>query len=142
MRKFRGGCHCGNISYGFDWPADGELPLRKCGCSFCVKHGGTYTSHPDAALALALRDPQAVTYYEFGTRSARFCLCRTCGVFVCAISTIDGRDYAVLNVNTLDGFVPGPIDNVQDLEGETLETRLARRQRRWIGKVTIAAAGA
>jgi len=42
----RGGCHCGNIAFELGWEPDpDEIPARACDCSFCVKHGGVWTSH-------------------------------------------------------------------------------------------------
>ncbi len=45
----RGGCHFGNLRFELDWEGEPTgIPARACGCSFCVKHGGTWTSNPDA----------------------------------------------------------------------------------------------
>ena len=66
-------CHCGNIAFSLDWAGDPpEIPARACGCSFCVKHGGLWTSNPEGRLAVQIRDPAKVSRYEFGTRTATF----------------------------------------------------------------------
>jgi hypothetical protein len=37
----QGGCHCGNIRFTLDWPAQpARIPARECDCTFCRKHGG------------------------------------------------------------------------------------------------------
>src|SRR5438034_262314 len=69
-----GKCHCGNIGLVLEWPEDAPLriPARACGCSFCVKHGGVWTSNPRSALAVVIHDPSRLSKYAFGTRTAIF----------------------------------------------------------------------
>src|SRR5258705_7929161 len=77
----RGKCHCGNLSFSLTWEPDPEtIPARSCGCAFCVKHGGVWTSHPRGHLKIMVQDPAAVSGYEFGTRTAQFQICTRCGV--------------------------------------------------------------
>ncbi|MET0348175.1 MAG: hypothetical protein ABW067_00175, partial [Rhizobacter sp.] len=55
-----GSCHCGNISFTLDWsPEPTEIPARACGCSFCIKHGGVWTSCTTGSLQLRIRDSAA-----------------------------------------------------------------------------------
>ena len=64
----RGKCHCGNISFSLAWEPDPkEIPARACSCSFCVKHGGVWTSNPRGALEVAVQNPSRVSKYAFGT---------------------------------------------------------------------------
>ncbi len=142
MRELNGSCHCGDVSYVLEWPDDSVPPLRTCDCTFCVKHGGIYTSHPNAALRVTLHAAEALSTYEFGTRTGRFCSCKRCSVFVFVISTIDGRDRAVLNARTLADFKGPATVPIHTYEGETVDDRLGRRGRNWIGTVTIAVASA
>ncbi|MGH8236071.1 MAG: GFA family protein, partial [Steroidobacteraceae bacterium] len=102
-----GSCHCGNISFALDWlPTPTEIPARACGCSFCTKHGGVWTSTPTGALKIKVKDPALVMRYAFGTRTAEFHVCSHCGVVPVVTSEIAGRLYAVVNVNTFDGVEP------------------------------------
>ncbi len=90
----KGQCHCGNIAYELHWPEAGTtIPTRACGCSFCVKHGGNYTSHSDARLAAVVHDRGLLSKYRFGTETAEFYLCQRCGVVPFITSEIDGRLY-------------------------------------------------
>ena len=136
----RGRCHCGNISFVLDWKPDPtEIPARACGCSFCVKHGGVWTSCPGGTLAVRFADPQRVSTYEFGTHTAQFHVCATCGVPPVVTSRIDGRLYAVVNVNAFDDADPALLKKTPaSFDGEDESGRLARRARNWIGNVTIA----
>src|SRR5689334_22221194 len=74
-----GRCHCGNIAYALQWPADAvTIPARACGCAFCRKHGNVWTAHPGAALAVTLRDATQVSRYAFETKTADFHVCAIC----------------------------------------------------------------
>ncbi|KGQ20427.1 Inner membrane protein [Lysobacter dokdonensis DS-58] len=132
-----GACHCGNLRIALDWPADAaRIPARACGCTFCRKHGAVWTSHPAAALAVRIEDPARVARYAFGTRTADFLVCAGCGVVVAATCDIDGRTYAVVNINTFEGVDAARFDRSDsDVEGETVDARLARRRSRWIADV-------
>lgn len=140
--RIRGSCHCGNISYTLDWTPDpAEIPARACTCSFCQRHGGVWTSWPAGILKVAFADPSLVSSYAFGTKTADFHVCMRCGTVPLATSRIDGRLYAVVNVNTFDGTDPALLRRLPSkLEGETEDARLARRARNWIGNVEITAA--
>jgi hypothetical protein len=136
-----GSCHCGNLSFTLDWqPEPTEIPARACGCSFCVKHGGVWTSCPTGALRVRVLRPERVLPYVFGTRTAEFHTCMDCGVVPVVTSRIAGQLYAVVSVNAFD--------NVQALQlkrrpasfdGESEGDRLARRRRNWIGDVEFIA---
>jgi hypothetical protein len=134
-----GGCHCRNVRFELDWPEGVDrFPARTCACTFCQKHGATWTSHPDAKLVVLVTDPQALSPYKFGTETADFHVCKTCGVPVIATSRIEGRLYAVVNVNTFEGVDPARFDRAtSDFDGESFGDRLARRQSRWIADVRV-----
>ena len=98
-----GKCHCGNIAFELEWegnPAD--IPARACGCSFCVKHGGVWTSNPDSTLAVEIRDSSLVSEYAFGSRTATFHICSRCGAVPLVTSQIENHLYAVVNVNVFE----------------------------------------
>jgi hypothetical protein len=113
IRAMAGSCHCGNLRLELQWPVSaGEMPARACGCSFCTKHGGVWTSHPAARLVLRIADPAEATRYRFGTGTA---------------DCLEGVDLAALDRVSID------------FEGEAVADRLARRQARWIAEVAIEA---
>ena len=135
-----GRCHCGNISFTLDWQPDPtEIPVRACTCSFCVKHGGVWTSNPRAALKVAVKDRSRVSKYEFGTRTAQFHVCVRCGIVPVVTCRIDGRLYAVVSVNAFEGVDPSMLRRASaTFDGEGTDDRLARRKRSWIGNVEYA----
>ncbi|HET7097692.1 MAG TPA: hypothetical protein VFJ68_09900 [Casimicrobiaceae bacterium] len=138
-RTIHGKCHCGNIAFALDWPGDStEIPARACGCTFCVKHGGVWTSNPNARLAVTIRDPALVSPYAFGTRTATFHVCSQCGAVPVVTSEIDGHTYAVVNVNVLEGVEPSALRRASsNFDGEDVNSRLGRRKRNWIADVRI-----
>jgi hypothetical protein len=133
----RGRCYCGNISFRLDWEPDPvEIPARSCDCTFCMKHGGTWTSYPAGKLEVAIEDPALVSRYEFGTKTATFHVCARCGIVPVVTSDLDGRTYAVVSVKAFENvgpamLKPGPVS----FDGEGVESRLARRKRNWIAEV-------
>lgn len=134
-----GSCHCGNISFDLAWEPDPrEIPVRACGCSFCVKHGGVWTSHPGARLDVRVARPSDVSDYAFGTRTATFRICATCGAVPLVTSEIDGRLYAVVSANAFDNVDPAMLRrSPASFDGETVDARLERRRRNWIGRVAF-----
>jgi len=137
-----GKCHCGNIAFELDWPGDSpEIPARACDCSFCVKHGGVWTSNPQSRLAVVIRDVAHVSKYEFGTRTAAFHVCAVCGAVPLVTSDVAGHRYAVVNVNALENVDPAWLRRTAaHFDGEDIASRLARRSRNWIADVRIVGA--
>ena len=132
-----GSCHCGNITFELAWnPDPQEIRARACGCTFCSKHGGVWTSHPAGSLAIDVKNPSRVSRYSFGTGTAAFHVCAGCGIVPVVTSEIEGRTYAVVSVNAFDNVDPAIVrrDSVSH-EGESVDARLARRKRNWIGEV-------
>jgi hypothetical protein len=137
--RIDGKCHCGNMAFTLEWPdSSPEIPARACGCSFCVKHGGVWTSHPKASLAVIVRDAALVSPYTFGTRTAKFHVCARCGAVPFVTSEIQNHRYAVVNVNAFEGVDPLRLRRGSaDFEGEDTQARLARRARNWIADVHV-----
>ena len=138
--RITGSCHCGNIGFALDWePEPTEIPARACGCSFCVKHGGVWTSCPTGRLRVELRRPERVVPYTFGTRTAEFQVCSDCGIVPLVTSRIAGRLYAVVSVNAFDNVDSARLKRTAaSFDGESTEDRLTRRQRNWIASVECA----
>jgi hypothetical protein len=138
-----GRCHCGNITFTLLWkPEPLEILARACGCSFCIKHGGVWTSCPTASLKVTVENPSLVSQYTFGTKTAEFHICSKCGVVPVVTSRIEDRLYAVVSINAFEGVEPSLVKRAAaTFEGESEEMRLARRKRNWIGDVEIVGGG-
>jgi hypothetical protein len=135
--RIRGRCHCGNIAFALTWEPDPvEIPARACSCSFCVKHGGVWTSNPKAALSVSVKEPALVSKYAFGTRTAEFHVCSRCGVVPVVTSLIDDHLYAVVSVNAFEVVEPALLSRATaNFDGEGEEPRLGRRKKNWIADV-------
>ncbi len=139
-----GACHCGNIRFKLFWPETQiEIPIRMCGCTFCKKHNGAWTSHPQSEVFLEIDDLSLVSKYNFGTGTADFFVCSVCGVVPIVLSEIDANLYAVVNVNAFND-TPGLSfsKSSTDFDGEDTGGRLERRQRNWIPNVRFDASAA
>lgn len=129
---YPGACHCANLRLVLvsdKTPA--ALGTRADGCSFCTMHRAAYTSDPAGSLSLTATDASLLARYRFGTRTADFLLCRSCGVFIAAY--MPQPAVAVVNVNVLEARAAFLVAEppVVDLDGESLADRLARRRARW-----------
>lgn len=135
---FAGSCHCGAVSVAFQVTRPlVDLPLRRCGCSFCRRHGARTVADPGGKLVI--RAAGALNRYRFGLGVTDMLLCANCGVYVAALITHEGRDYATLNVNMLD--IREDLDPAPPLvhyDGETAAARIARRLANWTPAEVIA----
>ena len=132
--RYEGRCHCGNLGVTFETALAPEaIPLRACQCTFCRKHGATWTADPAGALAIHVADQAQLSRYRFGLGTSEFLVCRRCGVVAAAVATIDGRLCGALNANALDArdaltAAPEPVD----YDRESADERVARRRSAWM----------
>jgi len=128
-----GACHCGALHLTFETPTGLDtLPLRACACSFCRKHGVRTTSDPAGRVTFEIGDPGLLQRYRFGTQTTDTLICRNCGIYLAAVTEIEGALYAVINVNALDdrrAFERPP--EVMNYDGESAGQRQARRRVKW-----------
>jgi len=88
---------------------------------------------PEGLFEVWADDCSQVENYRFGTRSCDFLICRSCGVFIAAVSELPAGAQAVVNINCLSDrqrFTSAPV--VHDFDDETIETRLSRRAANWM----------
>jgi hypothetical protein len=131
--EHRGGCHCGNLRVNLRLTqAPADVRLRACGCSFCRAHNTRTASDPDGSVDIRADDWSRVRFYRFGTGTAEFVICKTCGVYIGAIGESEAGTRAVINTTCLDDRAaftrdPAPVDH----GGEATGDRLARRAANW-----------
>ena len=77
MVTHSGGCHCGRVRFEVD--ATARLRVIDCDCSMCNKSGYLHLIVPKERFRL-LSGSDALTTYEFNTRTAKHLFCSVCGV--------------------------------------------------------------
>ncbi len=111
MTLHRGGCHCGDVAFEVEAPA--ELTVQECNCSICSMTGFLHLIVPASRFRL-LRGAGSLESYTFNTGVARHLFCRRCGIksFYVPRSNPDG--YSVnarcLDPSTIGQLVVEPFD--------------------------------
>lgn len=107
----KGGCHCGAVSFEVRAPAD--IDVIDCNCSVCLKTGFKHLIVPKEDFTL-LTSKDALTDYQFGTKTAHHLFCKTCGIksFYLPRSHPDGVSVNVncLDPSTISGMTVTPFD--------------------------------
>ncbi len=133
MTTHSGGCHCGNLRLTLRLSqSPAETKTRACGCSFCRANQTKTTSDPNGSVDIWAKDWSQVERYRFGTATADFLICKRCGIYIGAAAETENGWCSVTNLNSLDDralFVNPPAPTVHD--GETVESRIARRAANW-----------
>jgi len=130
--KYPGGCHCGAIRVSFTTALEPTaIEVRACQCSFCRKHAACAVADPAGLLEIEIAPPVTPSLYEFGLLTARYVVCRTCGVYVAALTkSAPMRGIAIVNaLDAREAFTAEarPVDySVEDVPA-----RVARRQYAW-----------
>ena len=100
MSKHEGGCHCGKVRFRIDVTID---RLVDCNCSICLKKGIRHIPVPDDCFEL-LDGEQALSLYQFRTKTASHWFCRHCGIHVFGRPRADPSRHTV-NARTLDDYL-------------------------------------
>jgi hypothetical protein len=123
---YRGSCHCGAVRF----EVDTDLTyVVECNCSICTKRGALHHRVSPEHFRL-LSGEDALTLYQFGTRTARHYFCRHCGIFPFGNPRIDPSSVMV-NVRCLDGVDPNdPGIARKSFDGRNWEEAAAKLARR------------
>ena len=103
----KGYCHCKNIKtyIQISFKPENYSP-RICDCDFCYLNGVMVLSDPTekGRLKLIVEDEYSISHYTHGSQSAKFMICKTCGVVAAVFYKDEAEDelYGAINIRTLD----------------------------------------
>ena len=129
---YSGQCHCGRLKASFETEKTlQELGARACQCAFCRRNGAVNISDPEG-LATIDASADDVGRYRFALRTADFLTCKTCGVYIAAVT---GEGEAIRSTLNVAGLRMEKLLSVNeapmDYGAETTETRITRRSEKW-----------
>jgi len=130
---YAGSCHCGAIGFTYRTSIKPEQwSIRACQCSFCRAHNALSTSDPAGRIAFVASDPELLTEYRFGLKTADFLLCKQCGVYIGAIIASAGGVFGIVNVHALQQ-TPANLAAAAGISYDTEDVadRVSRREQRW-----------
>ncbi|CAD5110100.1 GFA family protein [Zestomonas carbonaria] len=101
MTIYRGGCHCGRISFS----VSGEIDkLLACNCSLCSKRGGLLWFVGREQLTLDSPKADELPTYRFNTRRVAHHFCDVCGCSPFSEAPgSGGKEMAAVNARCLEG---------------------------------------
>jgi hypothetical protein len=131
--EYKGSCHCGAIGFRYRTDvAPEQWSIRACQCRFCRAHDALSASDPSGFVEFTVADPEFLSRYRFGLRTADFLLCRECGVYIGALIETDNRRFGIINVHALlqspESLAP---TEPMRYDSEDVASRVSRREKRW-----------
>ncbi len=107
-------CHCGAVELELTLPNGLENP-RRCDCSICRRKGAVVASVALDNLKV-VKGAEALTLYQFNTRSAKHYFCRICGIYTHHQRRSNPTQYGI-NVGCLEGVNPYDLGSVPTMDG-------------------------
>ena len=99
MAKYKGGCHCGKVSYEVETDLEQVI---ECNCSICSKRGSLLVFVPESNFTLK-SGGNDITDYQFNKKIIHHLFCQTCGILPFGKGTApDGTKMVAINVRCLD----------------------------------------
>jgi hypothetical protein len=101
-KTYAGSCHCGAVRFEVDM--DLSTGSSKCNCSICRKTRAWSAMVKPAAFRL-LKGENALSDYQFGSKSGHHLFCKHCGVRPFGRGYVEqiGGDFVSINVRCLEG---------------------------------------
>ena len=113
-KEIDGACHCGTVRFRAKL-TNGFHTARRCSCSYCRMRGAVAVSAPVGGIEI-LSGADALTAYQFNTRTAKHFFCSHCGIYTHHQRRSNTNEYGV-NVACLDGISPFDFSEVTVVDG-------------------------
>ncbi len=107
--KHSGGCHCGTVRFEVTL-SDGLNSASRCTCSYCSMRGAVVVTAPLGGIRF-MQGEEALTLYQFNTRTAKHYFCRVCGIYTYHQRRSNPNELGV-NVACLDGISPFDFEEI------------------------------
>jgi hypothetical protein len=115
-QTYKGGCHCGKVSYEVKTDLGTVI---SCNCSICSKKGYLLSFVPPEQFRL-LSGEEALTDYQFNKHAIHHLFCSACGIQSFARGKKrDGSPMVAINVRALEGVDIGGL-KVTSVDGRSL----------------------
>lgn len=112
---WQGRCHCGGVRFEIDTEFQ---ELTTCDCSLCKRRNALMVKVHESDFRL-LVGGEALTEYQFHTRTARHFFCGTCGVYPFHRKRVT-PDYFGVNCSCIEGFTAAGIP-VRETHGSAMD---------------------
>lgn len=113
-RELRAACHCGTVRFRVKL-LDGFRTARRCTCSYCRMRGAVAVSANLSDISFDAGE-QALTLYQFNTRTAEHYFCSKCGIYTHHRRRSNPNQYGI-NVACLEGVSPFDFADVPVIDG-------------------------
>jgi hypothetical protein len=112
--EMEGACHCGTVRFRVKL-SDGLNSARRCTCSYCRMRGAVAVSAELKDISF-LAGEDALTRYQFNTRTAEHYFCSKCGIYTHHRRRSYPHQYGI-NAACLAGVSPFDFAEVKVLDG-------------------------
>lgn len=114
QQKHKASCHCGTVEIEVNLPS-GLIDISRCDCSMCRRRGAIVAAVPLSGIKI-LKGADALTLYQFNTKTAKHYFCRNCGTYTHHQRRLNPAEYG-FNVGCLEGVNPLKIDGIPTYDG-------------------------
>ncbi len=112
--ELEGACHCGTVRFRVKL-TDGFKTVRRCNCSYCGMRGAVAVSANVGDISIDA-GKQALTLYQFNTRTAEHYFCSKCGIYTHHRRRSNPNQLGI-NVACLKGVSPFDFADVPVIDG-------------------------
>ena len=112
--ELKAACHCGTVRFRVKL-TDGFKTVRRCTCSYCRMRGAVAVSANAGDIVFDAGE-QALTLYQFNTRTAEHYFCSKCRIYTHHRRRSNPNQYGI-NVACLEGTSPFDFDDVPVIDG-------------------------